>query len=278
MKKMFVLCGTIVFAFLTLGVSSAQNQPKAMTNADVVAMVKAQLPDDTIVDAIGLQETNFDGSALALVDLKKEGVSSKVMDAMIAVLKKRRDSDSASPKGANQFTSAPTATTTGQTTGEKVSPPSKPAAPASSTAPAAGVFNAFGQLQGQVNTAVQEVQGTVQQTKGAPQQPKQGTPQTQQGKQSSAPASPTSTTTPRQANAVQPQQTQPQQAVDPQKLNEKLAACLQPVTQAAQAKAANDKAHPEDRTDAAKISAFRTQQAQLQKDYVACLQRARQGQ
>src|SRR5207342_2059177 len=107
-----VLCAAIVFAFFTLGVSSAQNQPKAMTNDDVIAMVKAQLPDDTIVDAIGLQETNFDGTALALVNLKKEGVSSKVMDAMLAALKKHRDSDSASqPKGTNQFTSAPSATT-----------------------------------------------------------------------------------------------------------------------------------------------------------------------
>ena len=200
-----------------------------MTNDDVIAMVKAQLPDDTIVDAIGLQETNFDGSALALVNLKKEGVSSKVMDAMLAVLKKHRDSDSASqPKGANQFTSAPSATTTGQPTGEKASPADKAAAPASGKAPAAGVFNTFGQLQGQVNTAVQQVQGTVQQTtKGTAQQAKQGTPQTQQGKQASAPASPNSTTTPRQANALQPQQ-----AVDPQKLNEKLAACMQPLTQA----------------------------------------------
>jgi hypothetical protein len=283
--KMSVLFA-IVFAFLTIRVSSAQDKPKPMTNDDVIAMVKAQLPEDTIIEAIGLQETNFDGSATALVNLKKEGVSSKVMDTMIAALKKRRDSQpSSQPSGANQFAAPGTPTTPpGAANGKSGTPAA--ATPSNGTAPAAGVFNKFGELQGQVNTAVQQVQGTVKQTQGTLQQPKQGTPQSQQGKQTPAPASTGSTATTPQANGIRAQPPQAsqqngtvqQQATDAQKLNEKLAACMAPMTQAAQAQAANAKAHPEDSRDPAKVAAFRAQQVQLQKDYAACVQRARTGQ
>jgi hypothetical protein len=281
---------TIVFAFVTFGVASAQEKPKPMTNDDVIAMVKAQLPEDTIIDAIGLQETNFDGSATALVNLKKEGVSSKVMDTILATLKKRRDSQTTSqPNGASQFAAPGTPRTQpAATTGKPGT--SAPATPSNGTAPAAGVFNKFGELQGQVNTAVQQVSGSVKQTQGALQQPKQGTPQSPQGKQTPAPASAGSTAATLQANTAKAQAGQlpqqngtvqqqvQQQATDAQKLNEKLAACREPVTQATQAQAANAKAHPEDARDPAKVAALRAQQLQLQKDYAACVQKARTGQ
>src|SRR4051795_10643365 len=131
MRKMSALVGFVVLALVSGSGLLAQGQAKAMTNDDVVAMVKAELPEDTIISAIGAQDTNFDSSALALVALKKEGVSAKVMDVMLAAAKKRRESTTTAttstaaptpapaakdtappPAGANQFTAtAPAATT-----------------------------------------------------------------------------------------------------------------------------------------------------------------------
>jgi len=54
-----------------------------MANADVVEMVKAGLPENTIVLAIQQSESNFDTSTKALIDLKKQGVSQKVLEAML---------------------------------------------------------------------------------------------------------------------------------------------------------------------------------------------------
>lgn len=65
----------------------AQNKAKPLTNADVVAMVKAGLPQDTIISAIGSQPSNFDISAIGLLGLKKQGVSNKIIDAVLAAAK-----------------------------------------------------------------------------------------------------------------------------------------------------------------------------------------------
>lgn len=68
----------------------AQDKAKPLTNDDVIGMVKAELPEDTIIAAIGSQSTDFDISAQALLKLKKEGVSSRIMDAMMAAASKGR--------------------------------------------------------------------------------------------------------------------------------------------------------------------------------------------
>jgi hypothetical protein len=47
----------------------AQNGPKPLTNDDVVAMVKGGLGESTVISAIGSQDTNFDISATALLQL-----------------------------------------------------------------------------------------------------------------------------------------------------------------------------------------------------------------
>lgn len=62
--------------------ASAQ-EAKSLTNADVVAMLKAGLPEATVILAIQKGPTNFDTSPQALIQLKNQGVSPKVMDAMI---------------------------------------------------------------------------------------------------------------------------------------------------------------------------------------------------
>jgi hypothetical protein len=69
---------------LIAGRSFAQDKPKPLTNADVISMVKAGLPEDTVINAIASQPSNFDISAMGLLDLKKQGASAKIMDAMVA--------------------------------------------------------------------------------------------------------------------------------------------------------------------------------------------------
>ena len=61
----------------------AQGDQASMTNGDVVAMVKAGLGDDTVVLAIQKRTTSFDTSPATLVSLKKQGVSDKVLAAML---------------------------------------------------------------------------------------------------------------------------------------------------------------------------------------------------
>ena len=59
------------------------DSPKALTNADVVNMVKAGLSADTIVMVIHDSAANFDTTADGLVALKKQGVPEKVIQEML---------------------------------------------------------------------------------------------------------------------------------------------------------------------------------------------------
>lgn len=63
--------------------TGAQRSQKPLTNADVVEMVKAGLAEDTIVLTIERSASDFDTSPPALIALKQNGVSQKIMDAMI---------------------------------------------------------------------------------------------------------------------------------------------------------------------------------------------------
>jgi hypothetical protein len=64
---------------------SAQSQKKpALTNQDIVRMVKDKFSDSTIVKAIEANSTNFDVSATALIALKDSGVSETVIKAMLS--------------------------------------------------------------------------------------------------------------------------------------------------------------------------------------------------
>jgi hypothetical protein len=57
---------------------------KAITNADVLKMVKGGLPIKTIILAIQNQKTAFDINPDALLALKRSGVDQSIIDAMIA--------------------------------------------------------------------------------------------------------------------------------------------------------------------------------------------------
>lgn len=57
---------------------------KPLTNQDVVDMTKQALAPSIIVKAIEANQTDFDVSAQALLDLKNSGVDASVMEAMLS--------------------------------------------------------------------------------------------------------------------------------------------------------------------------------------------------
>ena len=83
---------------------SQQNQP--LTNNDVVKMVKSGLPASVIANAIQANDTNFDVSANALIELQKASVPQTVMDAMISASSKKRTGATASGEAAATTSSA----------------------------------------------------------------------------------------------------------------------------------------------------------------------------
>ena len=83
---------------------SQQNQP--LTNNDVVKMVKSGLPASVIANAIQANDTNFDVSANALIELQKASVPQTVMDAMISASSKKRAGATASGEAAATTSSA----------------------------------------------------------------------------------------------------------------------------------------------------------------------------
>jgi hypothetical protein len=180
-----LLCGLL--AQLAFG----QNAPKAMTNSDVVAMAKAGLPEDTIISALGAQETSFDNSAAALVDLVKQGVSAKIIDAMIAASKKSRGAAESAPAtpspapnantavpGAQQFVPAPAPAAPSNQAGQPQGARGNANANANqnANAPQAGGGGFFGRL----NQTMHQTQGAIQQG-GETARQAQGTVQGLQG-------------------------------------------------------------------------------------------------
>jgi hypothetical protein len=82
MRVALVLVLVAVMAFsLPVTISVAQ---EVLTNDSVVQMVKAGLPEAVIVAKIKSSQTKFDLKTESLVNLKKAGVSDKVLEAMVA--------------------------------------------------------------------------------------------------------------------------------------------------------------------------------------------------
>ena len=78
----------VVFAALTLSLASSQNQSTAgqgssITNARIIEMSKLGLDDDIIIAKIKSESCEFQMGDTDLVDLKKAGVSPKVIAAML---------------------------------------------------------------------------------------------------------------------------------------------------------------------------------------------------
>jgi hypothetical protein len=63
--------------------SSPQQEKKPITNDDIVGMIKAGLSESTIVLAIQQSPANFDTSPGALIELKNQGATARILDAML---------------------------------------------------------------------------------------------------------------------------------------------------------------------------------------------------
>jgi hypothetical protein len=85
----------------------AQQPPKALTNDDIVAMVKNSLPEDVIVNAVQANTCDFDISANGLIALKKENVSSKLINAMLAAATAKNNPQSKAGGPGGQSPQAP---------------------------------------------------------------------------------------------------------------------------------------------------------------------------
>jgi hypothetical protein len=72
-----------------------QEGKQALMNADVINMVKAGLPEKTVILAIEQSSTKFDLRPAALIELKNQGVPQSVMEAM---LRTGSSADTATPQ------------------------------------------------------------------------------------------------------------------------------------------------------------------------------------
>ncbi len=78
-KSILGLClAALAVALSTFG---AEKQP--VTNADVATMIQAGLPESTIVLAIRQGPADFDTSPAALIELKNQGATAAMLDAMM---------------------------------------------------------------------------------------------------------------------------------------------------------------------------------------------------
>ncbi|MGH9929163.1 MAG: hypothetical protein ACREA9_08040 [Pyrinomonadaceae bacterium] len=86
--KAFIFWLLLIFFGLNLSGSHATAQtpttPDPLTNAAIVKFVKADFKEKTIISIIGSSPTRFDLSPDRMIELKKSGVSEKVILAMLA--------------------------------------------------------------------------------------------------------------------------------------------------------------------------------------------------
>lgn len=75
----------LVLCFLCAGIfaATAQSVKQPLTNADVVSMLEAQLPESTIVLSIQNSGGDFDTSPQSLILLKNKGATARILDAML---------------------------------------------------------------------------------------------------------------------------------------------------------------------------------------------------
>src|SRR5215471_15940865 len=84
-RIMGLLISTIVLLQIF---AAAQQSQKAMTNDDVIAMVKNKMPETVVVSAIQARPSEFNTSTTELIRLKKAGVTENELNAIIAASNK----------------------------------------------------------------------------------------------------------------------------------------------------------------------------------------------
>ena len=91
---------SVTLAILLMLPALVAQQKTTLTNADVIRMVKAGMPDATIVTGIAASDTQFDLSSAGLQSLSQAGVSVKVIRAMLAAESKKKDAAAAAENSA----------------------------------------------------------------------------------------------------------------------------------------------------------------------------------
>ncbi len=84
----------------------AQQEKKPLTNNDIAMMLKAELAESTIILAVQQAPANFDASPDALIQLKKQGASPKILDAMLQAQAKKLETKTSCPDSSSS--SSPT--------------------------------------------------------------------------------------------------------------------------------------------------------------------------
>ena len=101
MQRVFFL--TIVCLLTTFGVAAGQQSTKALSNEDIIKMMKSGLAESTILAVIQASPTNFDISPSALITMKTSGLSQNVIGAVVAAATNR--SASSATRGSGTATS-----------------------------------------------------------------------------------------------------------------------------------------------------------------------------
>jgi hypothetical protein len=84
-----MISGVLAAGLLAVEVS-AQAATKPLTNDDVASLAKAGLEENTIITAVRAQDSSFDISAPALLKLKQDGVTTKILSAIVTATSKQR--------------------------------------------------------------------------------------------------------------------------------------------------------------------------------------------
>jgi hypothetical protein len=109
-----------------LTVTLAAQTPRAITNGDIIRMVKAGFAEDTIILAFSGSAVDFDSGIDALINLKGQGVTDKVITAMLNAVKKTAppaaggNGGVAGPTGSSTTSSQPVSHRHGVSNGQSI--------------------------------------------------------------------------------------------------------------------------------------------------------------
>ena len=101
--------------------SAADEKPKPLTNQDVLKMLAAKLPESVILAKIQGSEVKFDISTDAIIELNKQGVSERVLVAILTPKPASPDGKDANPKPVQQTKSTNAPPPTVPASGDKSS-------------------------------------------------------------------------------------------------------------------------------------------------------------
>jgi hypothetical protein len=84
MRKTVLGCVCLAMMLIAGTGVAARQQAGPLKNDTIVSMVKGRMPESVILSTIQTSDTQFDVSPAAVTELKTAGVSTKVIDAMVA--------------------------------------------------------------------------------------------------------------------------------------------------------------------------------------------------